>query len=62
MMPSTTTLLTRILKHLAALMYAALLSTNIYAETMMKEPANSSDRQLTEKSSAIYRPAFRLSV
>jgi hypothetical protein len=59
MMPSTTTLLTRMLKHLAALLCAALLSTNIYAETMMKEPANSSDRQLTEKIIRNLSPCFQ---
>lgn len=58
-MPSTTTLLTRMLKHLAALLCAALLSTNIYAETMMKEPANSRDRHLTEKIIRNLSPCFQ---
>lgn len=58
-MPSTTTLPTRLPQALAALLCSALLSTNSCAETMMKEPANSSDRQLTEKIIRNLSPCFQ---
>lgn len=58
-MPSTATLPTRLPQALAALLCSALLSTNSCAETMMKEPANSSDRQLTEKIIRNLSPCFQ---
>ena len=58
-MSSTTHLLTRMPKYVALVLCTALLSTNIYADTMMKEPANSSDRQLTEKIIRNLSPCFQ---
>lgn len=58
-MPSAATLPTRLPQALAALLCSALLSTNSCAETMMKEPANSSDRQLTEKIIRNLSPCFQ---
>jgi len=58
-MPSTKTLPTRLPHALAALLCSALLSTSTYADTMMKEPANSSDRQLTEKIIRNLSPCFQ---
>ncbi|WP_423709262.1 hypothetical protein [Undibacterium sp. WLX3042] len=58
-MPSTATLPTRLPQGLAALLCSALLSTISCAETMMKEPANSSDRQLTEKIIRQLSPCFQ---
>ena len=58
-MPSTKTLPTHLPQALAALLCSALLSTSTYADTMMKEPANSSDRQLTEKIIRNLSPCFQ---